>query len=148
MGHIAIETEFDRLLLSLDGKDPVSFPVGYCMPVDEGLAQEISPFYPGISVRDMDRSLRAMRRYKNLLVMPHKAVRELAKKGLRLVGQYNAITQHVIGPAADPRCRMSCEHLLELYQRAVFQAAAQQEAFAQAMESGGPFDSRLDRTFE
>ena len=98
VGHIAIETEFERLLLLLDGKDPVSFPVGYCMPTDEDLAQGIAPFYPGVSVRDMSRSIRAMRRYKNLLVMPNQLLRETAKKGLHLVGQYNAITQHVIEP--------------------------------------------------
>lgn len=50
----------------------------------------------------MSRSIRAMRRYKNLLVMPNQLLRETAKKGLHLVGQYNAITQHVIEPDPGP----------------------------------------------
>ena len=148
MGHIAIETEFERLLLLLDGKDPVSFPVGYCMPTDEDLAQGIAPFYPGVSVRDMSRSIRAMRRYKNLLVMPNQLLRETAKKGLHLVGQYNAITQHVIEPDPDLRCRITCEHLLALYRRTVPQAVLQEKAFVNAMANGEDFDERLNRNFE
>lgn len=148
VGHIAIETEFERLLLLLDGKDPVSFPVGYCMPTDEDLAQGIAPFYPGVSVRDMSRSIRAMRRYKNLLVMPNQLLRETAKKGLHLVGQYNAITQHVIEPDPDLRCRITCEHLLALYRRTVPQAVLQEKAFVNAMGNGEDFDERLNRNFE
>ena len=148
VGHIAIETEFERLLLLLDKKDPVSFPVGYCMPVDSDLAEETAPLYPGVSAREMGRSIRAMRRYKNLLVMPSRQVRELAKKGLRLVGQYNAITQHILEPQPDLRCRMTCEHLLELYRRTIAQTVTQQVAFVSAMQQGTPFDERLNRTFE
>ena len=148
VGHIAIETEFERMLLSLDGKAPESFPVGYCMPTDGDLAAQIAPFYEGISAREIDKSIRAMRRYKNMLVMPNPLVRETAKKGLRLIGQYNAINQHIISPEADPRCRTVCEHLLELYRRTIPQAVAQEEAFAGAIIGKGKFDERLNRIFE
>lgn len=148
MGHVAIETEFERFLLVLDGKDPISFPVGYCMPLEAGMAHDMAPFYPGVSAKEMEKSLRAMRRYKNLLVMPNHTVRKLAKKGLRLVGQYNAITQHIIGSRADLRCRMTCEHLLKLYRRTIPQAAIEMEKLIKSLTTGGPFSERLDRTFE
>ncbi len=148
VGHVAIETEFERLLLTLDGRNPISFPVGYCLPLDEEIAHDIAPFYPGVSTKEMKKSLHAMRRYKNLLVMPNGAVQKLAKKGLRLIGQYNAITQHIIGPKADLRCRMTCEHLLELYRRTISQATAEMEKFSKALETDGPFSQRLNRTFE
>ena len=148
VGHIAIETEFERLLLLLDGKDPVSFPAGYCMPTDNDLAEGIAPFYPGVSVRDMGRSIRAMRRYKNLLVMPNRLVRQAAEKGLRLVGQYNAVTEHVIKPQPDLRCRITCEHLLALYRRTIPQTVLQEEAFVKAMADNTAFHERLNRNFE
>lgn len=148
VGHVAIETEFERFLLTLNGKDPVSFPVGCCMPLEEGMACRIAPFYPGVSSKELEKSLRAMRRYKNLLVMPNAAVRKLAEKGLRLVGQYNAITQHIIGSKPDVRCRMTCEHLLELYRRTIPQAAAEMKRLTEALTTGGPLSQRLNRTFE
>lgn len=148
MGHVAIETEFERFLLLLDRKDPLSFSVGYCMPLEKGMACDIAPFYPGVSSGELEKSLRAMRRYKNLLVMPNAAVRKLAKKGLRLVGQYNAITQHIIGSEPDVRCRMTCEHLFERYRRAIPQAADEMQKLAKALVSGSSFSQRLNRTFE
>lgn len=99
-------------------------------------------------MREIDKSIRAMRRYKNMLVMPNPLVRETAKKGLRLIGQYNAINQHIISPEADLRCRTVCEHLLELYRRTIPQAVAQEEAFAGAITGKGKFDERLNRIFE
>lgn len=146
-GHIAIETEFDRMLMLLDGKDPVSFPVGYMMPTDSGLAEQIAPLFPGVSVKELDKSIHAMRRYKNLLVMPYAPIRELAKKGMRVVGQYNSVTQHMIEPNPNRSCRLVCEHLWELYQRQIPQAVQQQTLFVDAMKSGGPFDERLCRNF-
>lgn len=44
--HLEIEAEFEKLLLRLDGRDPVAFPLDTLVPTDEETARSIQPFYP------------------------------------------------------------------------------------------------------
>ena len=148
VSHIAIETEFDRMILTVEKKQANAFPVGHCIPDAEGLGSVIAPFYPDRTAGQIEHSIRSMRFFKNLLVLPRKATRETVYGGLRLIKQYDSLSQHIMPPEADLRCRLACETLYKMLEKAVFETVQQQKLFWKAMHAGCDFDPRLDRNFE
>ena len=71
--HTEIEVEFDRCLLVRDGKDPLrQRPTEHIIPTPEN-AQVIAPFFPTVTVKTVERSLRSMIMYNRLLIAPSRS---------------------------------------------------------------------------
>ncbi|MBR2636739.1 MAG: zinc dependent phospholipase C family protein [Oscillospiraceae bacterium] len=148
VGHVAIETEFDRMMLVMEKKKADAFRLGYCVPDDKGMGQVLAPFYPGIRAETLDRSVKAMRFYKNLLVLPQKPMRETVYAALRRMGKYEALGPHIMNAEPDPRCRLICEALYKKLEKAVNETVRQQKKLLDAFWGGCVLDPRLDRDFE
>lgn len=61
LSHGKVETEFDRYLLTKDGKKPVGYKAVAHLPVYPSVAQAASIFYDGVSTPDFLESLATMK---------------------------------------------------------------------------------------
>lgn len=117
VGHLALETDLDRRLLLMDGKEPMSTLVtGHLIPSSHS-ADVIKDFHPGITKEEAYKSIKDMVFYLNFLVSPGKLKRALLVNGLKLAGQYDNVGGLLMNPQENPKATEGVNHLLELYQQ-------------------------------
>lgn len=119
VGHIEIESEFEKLLMRKNGEEPLAYPVGRTFPTDRETAECIAKFYDGVGADDARKALKSMKRYKNLLVAPGKVKRTILDTGMKLSGHYGELQGHLLKPTDNPKCEESNQGLYERFQKAV-----------------------------
>ena len=117
VGHLALETDLDRRLLLMDGKEPMSTRVtGHLIPSSHS-ARVIRDFHPGITVEEAYKSIEDMVFYLNALISPGRLKRGLLVGGLKPVGQYDNVGGLLMKPLENPKATKGVDHLLELYRQ-------------------------------
>ena len=113
--HTEIEVEFDRSLMVADGLDPVTFvQTGHIHPTAEN-AGVIAPFYPVVTAGQVEKALKGMVFYHNLLMARTVGKRRLLSAGLLVAGRGRELQGLVIRPEGNPQCGESSARLRELY---------------------------------
>lgn len=88
ISHAEIEVEFDRELMVMDKKNPITQSlVRHIIPSEEN-AKVISEFYPGTTMQDVKKALEGMISYNNLLVAPSRIKRWFIYLLLKVSGNY------------------------------------------------------------
>ncbi len=146
--HAAVETAFDRFLLTRDGLDPLRFdPCGH-FEVTRRNAAVIAPFYPPALTDTVEKSLHGMVFYGRVLFNQNRIFRAAADKALYITLHHDAIADMMMTPQPDARCAQSSERLTELYGEAL---ALAQTLFSEAddyLETGKSAGPAFDKTFE
>lgn len=145
--HNRIEAAFDQALMERDGLDPMSYrPTRHIKPRAD-FAAVISPFYEGVSPKQIEESLRSMRRALNLFVSPGVGKRFFVVAGMKLAGQYEALSGLLMERNPDPGHIVHNRELMTAYEEAVPKAVFQVNQLYKAIKENGPLDRRLDRNF-
>lgn len=148
VGHLAIECELDRRLLSMDGKEPLSAKVtGHLIPSWE-TAEVIQSFYPEISAREVHKSIRDMVFYLNLLVSPSDLKRNLLTGIIKLTGKNDSIGGLVMQKREIPEGRASVDRLLELYEEAKKLGVSLLDSFGSYLEGRAELDAVYAYNFD
>lgn len=147
VGHIEIESEFEKLLMRKNGENPTSYPTGRTFPTDKMTAETMAKFYEGVEPDKAHQSLKSMKRYKNLLVAPGRVKRTIIDTGMKLTGHYAELQGHMIRPKDNPKCVDSTAGLYERFQNAVPVAEQLIRDFDNYLD-GGNLSERFDRNFE
>lgn len=117
-GHLEIEAEMDREMLVRDGKDPLSTILTNHLVGSRENAEVIKDFFPGITTKEIEKTIKDMIFYLNFLVAPKKGKRWLFRNGLKLVGQYETFGGLMINLEKNHACDETVEKLLDLYEEA------------------------------
>lgn len=145
--HTAIEAEFDRILMEMDGLDPVSYvPTDHISATEEN-AHVIAKFLPGISDQMALKSLKDMRFYGRILVCPGFLKRTVILTGMKILGMSGGAGGMVIKPEANPKCADSNEKLLRLFDAAQGEAVRYLKDVEMCIQTGSPLPERFHRTF-
>ncbi len=118
IGHIEIESEFDKMLMQNDGKDPLTYPVWKLVPTDLRTAVFMSPFYIDVNVATIKSSLSQMKLVKWLL-MPNKVKEKICTLFFRLTPYYVDLQGHIMKQKTNEKCNISNERLNELFTGAI-----------------------------
>lgn len=145
--HTEIEVEFDRYLMILDGHDPVSHVLTDHIHPSLNNAEIISQFYPGITAKQVETSLKSMISYNKLLLAKSAFKKELIYTLLKLTGNYKEMHGLIVNPDGNPVCADSNQKLKELYEQAKTRAVAFIDAFGENLNENVPFDSIFDYDF-
>lgn len=146
--HAAVETAFDRALLTADRIDPLTFdPCGH-FEVTRRNAAIIAPFYPPAVTDIVEKSLKSMVFYGRVLFNQNRAFRTVLDKALYITMHHDAIADMRMTPVRDERCLQSDAHLLELYGEALPLAQALLHDADNYIENGARASAAFDRTFE
>lgn len=114
IGHIELETEFDRYLLELDGHmPPWAQDTTRHMKLTKGESDCIAPFYPGVTSLQIRSSLHRMAFLSRLLIAPGGVKRAVLHQ--LLPGKHR---QFLMPKGPNPNCSHLNEPLLALFEKA------------------------------
>lgn len=116
--HTELETEFDRFLLSLDGKEPPhAYDNSPHMKLTRGECVTVSEFYPPSTPDNVYQSIRNMAFFTKTLAAPEGPKRSAVKKVLSLAGP--AVCGLLMTTRPNRSCAALDEEMLELYDQAL-----------------------------
>ena len=148
LGHHEIEMEFDRMLMVNDGLDPFKFDItGHLIPSLRNCAV-ISPFFKGIGVRDVEKSLMSMKYYVDFLRLPAGKKRKCVQTAFKLTGHYKELRGFIMSLEPNPRCEESNLELQKLYDEAVPLAVRLITDIGASMSGVLPMDPQYRFDFE
>lgn len=117
LGHLEVETEFDRYLLDKDGKRlPHTRDCSLHMKLTEAECAVAAGFYPNVAAGEISRCTRNMARATRLLASPNPTFRKVMTAVLGITGKYS---QMLMTEGPNPRCAGLSPELENLYHGAL-----------------------------
>lgn len=146
VSHNAIESEFERFLLELDGiKRPQTYPRSRLLKLAKADCRTVSRFYPGVTPEQVREATATMSRATGLMTCGNPIHRAAAKTVLRTLGTEQ--TGLLMPPKADPACAGHNEALLNRFNQAMRQYPVLLEQIRDHITFREPFGGEFDRIF-
>lgn len=145
--HTEIESEFDRSLLLQDGRDPLSAKLTYHIAPSEANARVIAPFFAGVNEKQVEKALRSMLFYNELLRAPHQPKRGFVRLCLSLTGNFKEMHGMMIAKQPIPACQDSDLRLAKLMDKAVGRCVLLSENVAAYLKGEEELLPEFNKTF-
>lgn len=143
IGHMELETEFDRFLFEQDGKLPADTQsMARLLKLTRGECVTVAQFYPPTTPGAVNASVRHMAWVDRLATAKN---RKLARKLMGVGGEVGS--QMVKTQFANETCGHLDEPLLALYKEALGKYPSLAEQLTEAMEKGAPLDDAFAPVF-
>lgn len=127
--HIPLETQFDRVLLVMDGEAyPETFDMSRKLRLTRGECMTVAGFYPGITGSALRRSVRSMASHIRFLAKPQ------WKKPMKMLGL--SFAEHMIPAEEKEEWLVYTEELKLLYEKAVEKYPRMLQELLAHMETG------------
>lgn len=111
--HFTIEAEFDRMLLCMDGYDPLTHKVTDHIHPTLEVAENIKQFFPGASTLDMYGTLRMQKLILSFFTLPTRVPRKVFTTVTEKAG-FQKYTDLFMTEEPDPRCFDTNDVLLDI----------------------------------
>lgn len=145
-GHNAIESEFERYLMALDGiKRPQTYPRSRLLKLSKKDCSIVCKFYPATTPEQIREATSAMTRFTLLMTCSNPVHRGAAKAVLHALGSER--TGLLIPPKADPAHTRRNEALLCLFAQAMTLYPALLEQVRDHLTFRESFGPEFDRSF-
>ncbi len=115
MTHAEIEMEFDRLLLTEDSVDPMTYLATHHIHPTQKNAGVVAQFFDGITEEEARKTLSYMIFCHKMLLAPTPFKRKLIFAILKLTGKYDSIHGMVMSESPNPECSKYNVLLKKLY---------------------------------
>lgn len=148
LGHIELETEFERFMMDRDDLNPVGCKVWQIIPVDDVTAKTIASLYPNVNQKTARSCLFQMYQIKKLLVAPGRLHYHILDGLLHIGGHYDAIQGHLMKPEPAKDCHIFNAVMFGKLMNSVPLAAKLITDFKDCLENGTDFPERFQRDFE
>ena len=146
VGHLAIETEFDRYLLEKDGKiPPHTQDLSPHLQLTPGEFETVAKFYPPATAAHIKESLRNMTHIIKLLTAPEGPRRTVVEKGFGLVA--SEFSGMIMTTSPNPQCSHLNPLILEQYEKALAQFPDMLSQLQAHMTYSGTFGPEFDAIF-
>lgn len=143
IGHTELETEFDRHLLTVDGKEPPHLQnLGKHMRLTWGECVTVARYYPPASAYTIRRSVRHMAWVNRALAARN---REALEAVFRLGGK-NA-SEMVMYPRPNHKCVPLLPQLTNLFEEALAQYPEMVNQLSACIHGQAPLGEHFDRVF-
>ncbi len=119
--HYLIEAEFDRLMMIMDGYDPLRHHVTDHIHPSMELAEELKPFFPGLHAADIYLCLRLQKMLLSGMNLPTRLPRRLFVAGCKAAGAGD-FGELFMPEHPDPRCFATNEVLIRIFNDAIPEA--------------------------
>ncbi len=148
LGHMEIETDFDRKLLKEDGFDPATHNCTRHLIRDLDTEEAISSVLEHITADQVDECILGFHKVIRLFQCPNTGKARFLQIFFALIGQRKGLGGLVMTGKENPRCKKSCVELEARMESGVRLAAEEIEAYVRAIETKEPLSIRLSRDFE
>lgn len=147
VSHTEIEVEFDRYLMIRDKHNPIKHHLTRHITPSEENAKVIAPYFEGITPKEVEKSLKAMKRYNDFLVAPGKLKRKVIYTLLKMTGNFEEMKGLIVNYVPNPKCKDSCEKLDALYSKAIDVAVTLIKEYGEFVYENKPLNKRYEKTF-
>ena len=130
-----------------DGRDPLSAKLTYHIVPSEANARVIAPFFAGVSEKQVEKALRSMLFYNELLRAPHQPKRGFVRLCLRLTGNFKEMHGMMIAKQPIPACQDSDLRLAKLMDKAVGRCVLLSENVAAYLKGEEELLPEFNKTF-
>lgn len=145
--HAEIEMEFDRKLLTDEFLDPLRYSMTAHIHPSPASSQIVAQFFPTVNAQQVERALKGMIFYNQLLQAPTRLLRVGIDTALRFSGNYEGLRGMVMSEDPNPRCEDSSLRLTKLMHKAVGEAISLTQAYLPCLEQDCPLPPELNKTF-
>lgn len=143
IGHVQLETEFDRFLLVEDGKTPPSTHfTGQHLKLTDAECEVVATVYGSVTAADVKRSVNNMATVARLIATPKGGLRTAAKK---TVGK--RFSQYLMYDEPDPACAHLNDSLMALYNAAAADFPELERQITVYLTCGVPLGDEFAPTF-
>lgn len=148
LGHLEIETEFDRYLMELDGLDPLEYVPIHHLISRAHTREQISRMFQDVTPAQIHTCICQFRLVLKFFVCRSPVKRIVMKTLSRVTGQDKNIGGLIMDGRVHPECGESDWFLEERLEQAVKLAAEEIEHYDRVLEQGGLLSERLYRNYE
>lgn len=146
--HSEIEVELDRVLMIENNLKPLSFkPTNHINPSSQN-SMIVSSFFKGVKSADIEKALKSMKFYLNILVAPGKIKRSLISGALNATGNYDNMIDLMMKYEPDENIKEINERLMHLFSDAIEPTAALIEEYCSNLKNSDDINQRFNRNFE
>lgn len=143
IGHVELETEFDRFLLLRDGKrQPNTFDGSHHVKLTRGECSTAAGFYPTATAAMVNTGVRGMARWMKVLAMPNGNLRRIVE-----VCAGDSLRPHFMGRSPNKNCAHLNEPMLELYHQALERFPAMAAELQAHLADNAPLGEAFEATF-
>ena len=147
ISHTEIEVEFDRMLMLMDGKDPLRQNLTeHIVPCMEN-AEVIRWFYPKTTPADVREALKGMITYNNMLIAPSRIRRFFIYALLYVSGNYKEMHGLLVNYRKNPQCEDSNRQLMQYYRQAKLTALRMISQFGTYLDASRGLEPIFDYSF-
>ena len=148
LGHLEIETEFDRYLMEKDGKNPLYYiPTKHLFSLRH-TCREIARMYDRVSPLQIHICIRLFRKTLRLFVCRSSAKRMIMRFLSHITGQDKELGGLIMDGRKHPECKESNEFLQERMKHIVPAAVEEIVHYGQVLDGKGFLSLRLYRNYE
>ena len=148
LGHLEIETDFDRELMIEDGKDPVRNDCTRHLVRDLDTEEAIASVLDGVTADQVDRCILGFRKTIRLFQCPSRVKARFLKGFFTLIGQKKNLGGLVMDGQVNLECVESGMTLERRLNQAVEPAAEEIQKYVRAIGTHAELSERLNRDFE
>ena len=148
VGHLAIETEFDRYLMKLGGHDPLTYIPVHHLISRVHTRRQISRILGTVSPGQVGACIRTFRRVITFFICRKPEKRWLLRRLSKVAGQDRQIGGLIMDGQVHPECRESNRFLMRRLGLSVRLASEEIQKYSHAMDEGGLLSVRLYRNYE
>ncbi len=148
LGHLEIETDFDRELMEEDGLDPVTHNCTRHLIRDLDTEEAIASVLEGITPDEVDECIIGFHRIIRLFQCPRAGKARFLTGFFTLIGQRKGLAGLVMTGKPNPGCTESRIALGERMENAVRMTAEEIERYVRVIDTDEPLSVRLNRDFE
>lgn len=148
LGHLEIETEFDRYLMEQEGKDPLAYAPVHHLISRRHTREQISTMFDRVSPRKIGICIYQFRQVITFFVCRTPGKRAVLRTLSHVTGQDKNIGGLIMDGRVHPGCKESDQFLEARMEHAVQIAVEEIEKYSKVLESGGLLSERLYRNYE
>lgn len=146
--HDELETDFDRVLMEVDNKDPFRYRPGSFIRLEDRLLKIMEKVFFPVTAREIAYALWGMRFFTGVVVRPTAMGRKTLFTAMKLIRVYDSMQGRVIRRKRSQRCIESSRELLELFRLAVPETVTVIEDFYRTLGEPDYICCRFERNFE
>ncbi len=148
LGHLTIETEFDRYLMALDRREPLNYVPVHHLVSKSHTIEQIALMFDQVTPAQIHICIRQFRLVIGFFVCRNPIKRLFLKIVSRVMGQDNGIGGLIMDGEVHPFCAESDHFLKERMEHAVLTAVDEIQKYARVLRLGGLLSDRLYQNYE
>ena len=148
LGHLEIETDFERYLLEKQGHDPLDYVPVHHLISRRHTREQISRMFEDVTPRQIDICIRMFRRIIGFFVCASPAKRRLLRAVSRITRQDKGLGGLIMDGLAHPACEESNAFLEERMEASVTAAVQEIVNYSRVLDGKGLLSARLYRNYE